>query len=148
MANFIAVRDEWSIYKLKNGTVIKSKYSLANVEIDSKSKMLSLKFAQANLVIPVDDDKSPPGADAIVQDVDLLNSVPFDVVQEIINIYDIPESKQILLVRPHVDEVVKTRKFDQSGTRLYQLNLHLAVGSVAYPPEKLLPGQAEMFSIQ
>lgn len=148
MANFFAVRDEWSIYKLKSGTIIKSKYSLANVEIDPKSKMLSLKFAQSNLVIPVDDDKGPSGTDAVVQDVDFLNSVSFDVVQEIINIYDVPEGKQILLVRPHLDEIIRTRKFDQSGTRLYRLNLHLAVGTVAYPPDKLLPGQPEMFSIQ
>ncbi len=148
MASFIAVRDEWSIYKLKNGTVIKSKYSLANVEIDPRNKMLGLKFAQSNLVIPADEDKGPPGADSIAQDVDLLNSVPFDVVQEIINIYDIPESKQILLVRPHVDEIISTRKLDQSGTRIYRLNLHLAVGTVAYPPDKLIPGQREMFSIQ
>jgi hypothetical protein len=77
-----------------------------------------------------------------------LNSVPFDVVQEITNIYDIPENKQILLVRPHVNEIIRTSKFDQSGTRLYRLNLQLAVGKVAYPPDKLLSGQPEMLSTQ
>src|SRR5712664_1938763 len=134
--NFITLREEWNTYKLENGTILKSKTALAGIEIDKDSKMGSIQLSPVSpVIVPVGEDRGTPSTDLTLKQEDIVGTVAFEKISEVIDAYDVPEKKFLLLIRSHVMRIVKTAKFDVNGNRIYRLDIALAITNVEYPPD-------------
>lgn len=134
---FLTVREEWNKYKLSDGTQFKFKIPLSSVTIVSmQEKKANASFAQLFVKDPCPDDKGSPSPNPIVTDADIIEKLKFEREFESLNIYDIPEIRQILLCGPYLESVEKTGKFDTTGNRIYRYNLKANISNVPYPTKK------------
>ncbi len=132
--DFIAVREEWNSYKLRNGSTLKTKVMLRSLLRSPETGMLNAQFVPlASLFPAVNEDKGSPSDDQTIRPEDVIGPTGFDVVSEAVNIYDIPASRQLLLSSSFLRNVNKTKKFAKDGGRIYQVDFAIAVGPIPYP---------------
>ena len=144
--NFITLREEWNRYKLENGTILKSKTALGGIEIDQDSKMGSIQLSPVSpVIVPVAEDRGTPSTDQSLKPEDILGTVGFEKISEVIDAYDIPEKKFLLLIKSHLMRIVKPSLtlmvIEYTGlTSLLpslMLDIHLTRHHLSYPPSKL-----------
>ena len=87
------------------------------------------------VIVPVAEDRGTPSTDQSLKPEDILGTVGFEKISEVIDAYDIPEKKFLLLIKSHLMRIVKTAKFDVNGNRVYRLDIALAITNVGYPPD-------------
>ena len=97
--------------------------------------MGQVKLGPSHVVIPVSEDLGTASGDITIGPQDVLGDISFETLQNPVSVYDFPKEAVLVLARLHLARVIKTSKFDQSGVRIYQLNLGMSLGPVPYPPE-------------
>jgi hypothetical protein len=138
--DFIVLREDWNVYRLRNSTIIKSKNSLAVFQFPQQGaggqfEGGQVKLAPSHVVIPAKEDLGPASNDVTIGPEDIVGTVTFETIQYPVNVYDFPREAALVLTRLHLLRVTKTRKFDKDGIRIYQLNLGMSLGPTPYPPE-------------
>jgi hypothetical protein len=134
--NFVVIREDWSEYRLEDGSIVKVKASISDI-IDAgkmKGKLHELKFVFNNVFFkePSPDDRGTPSDSPKISEEDIIQDLKFEKIREPLNIYDIPE-KLVLLVQVKLTDLKKTRKFDFNGNRIYHCGISCAINVVRYP---------------
>jgi hypothetical protein len=129
----ITVKEEFSVYKLANGTVLKIRPTLLEATIDpaDPSNVGQGKITMTLLTEPVDEDKGEPSADTTVhEETDIIGEVPFTIVNDGLNIYEL-KGQAVLAVRHRLTKIWKTSKIGKDGTRLFRLESGVAVSTLS-----------------
>lgn len=135
--NFIVVREDWSQYRLREtGSLVKVKISMSEI-IDTgrkKGNLKELKFGAKNVFYkePSPDDKGEPSQDTRILPEDVVEKYHFDRVSEPLNIYDVTD-RFLILVKPVLKAMEKTKKFNSSGDRIFNYELDCSINVVGYP---------------
>ncbi|MGD0330395.1 MAG: hypothetical protein ABSB40_08130 [Nitrososphaeria archaeon] len=139
--SFSTVRENWNEYKLiDTGSLLNIKVVLKEVvDIGQKDKqVLDFKTEVESFKEPLPDDKGEPSKDGepsfIPMAKDELESLNFERISEPLNIYDIP-NKFLFLLKPVLDKVEKSNKFDKEGNRIYLYDVKCAPIIVEYPKD-------------
>lgn len=134
---YTTVREDWSKYKLDDDSVVKIKVTITEI-IDTglkKGKTRELKFGVRNMIFkePTPDDKGEPSENQKILNGDIIQDLTIQKrISESLNIYDVPD-KLLLLIRPRLKEIKKTKKFDLSGNRIYQYIVLCDASIISYP---------------
>ncbi len=133
---FKVVREDWSQYRLDDGTILKVKLSPTQfkehlVEVEGRPPV-DVGFNTVTFKEPSDDDTGEPSTDTSITTEDYIREMSFEKIEEIMNIYDVPE-KFIVHIRTQVVKVHKTSKFDKNGNRIYNIENKAALSVTPYP---------------
>jgi hypothetical protein len=145
--DFVAVREDWNTYKVRNGSTLRTKVMLRGVIRTPETGMLNGQFMPLASLFPVKEDKGPPSDDQTIRPEDVLGPTAFDIVSEPVNIYDIPASRQLLFISGFLRTVNKTKKFAKDGSRIYQADFAVAVSQLPYPKREDLLKQELQASV-
>lgn len=102
--------------------------------IGREERKVQGNFTQLFSKDPRPEDKGTPSPDPTITAADIIEDMKFERVCEIVNIYDVPEIKQLLVCRPYLVRLTKPQKFDAKGDRVYQYDTSLSLGAIPYPP--------------
>ncbi len=137
--DFVAVREEWNTYKLRNGSTLKTKVMLRGAVRNLETGMVNGQFLPlASLFPAAQEDKGPASEDPTIKPEDVIGPAAFDVVSESVNIYDFPANRQLWFSSSFLRNVNKTRKFAKDGGRLYQVDFVIALAQLPYPKREEL----------
>lgn len=129
---FKAIRVDWTVLRLENGSVYKVNSPLVNlIPVEGGTKM---EFKPVSYLDPVEEDKGAPSEDPRIQETDYVGDVKFSITKETTDIYE-TEGRTIVLVSHDVNRLRRTNKFDQSGIRMYTAEIALQ-GAVVLQPKK------------
>lgn len=118
--NFEPVNEEWSEYKLEDGSIIKLKFVLIKIlkENDSfalnSSNIIGVYPSQDLIATPSHEVYSPQ---ELEQSIDI-KDVNFEVIKEIGSVYKLEDGSE-LSVKPVLVLVSRSSKHDQHGEPIY-----------------------------
>jgi hypothetical protein len=145
--DFVVVREDWNKYSvLPEQQDLRIKVSLTSVKIEGVDEKgvgkITCNFSQLLDNEKWRADKGPPSESQLITTDDIELELKFDRKYESINIYDVQSTQMILLCKPILDSILRTKKFDATGSRIYQTGFHLAVAAIPYPKDSLAPVKA------
>jgi hypothetical protein len=117
--DFETIKDNWSLYALEDGTIIKFKIALLKILPPLDQKTRGMAFNTANLMVVLSKKEakgapSLPGDELIVEKKDL----PFRILTEEWNEYKL-ETGEILKIKPTIIEISRAKNYDPYGEPNY-----------------------------
>ncbi len=134
--DFEPIREIWNKYRLENGTIIRHKFSLAQVFKNSTFKenvFYDVKLANTSDVdIVPTRQESAVTEPVIVTQEDLLYELPFTPVFNKPQVYEL-EDKIWIFIAEQVSKIHATKKIDKAGRPVYNLQVDAKIS--IYKPE-------------
>lgn len=140
--NFKAEREEWNLYKIEDGTLLRARFILSGVWLDTKleelieqleqgqKRKLGLGFRSQNLftVEPRPEFRGEPDSrnytPAELQSSIEKEDMDFETIKATWSIYEL-ENKITMKVRLSPVSISRTTKFDNAGLRLYTVSANV-----------------------
>ena len=123
--DFKIVWEDFTTYKLDNGTILKCKMPLSRL-IDSgeRNEKGDLKvIIEGELIVHVDTAvKQTPSDDPTINPKDILEEIPFKPIIENPQIYYEYDNKQIIIITLQLKKVSATTKIDGGGYPIYNVD--------------------------
>jgi len=134
--DFKVIREDWSEYKVEDGSLVKVKNSISEIIETGRKKgnKKELLFGTNYVFFKEEtpDDVGTPSENQTITDEDIDRELKFEIINEPINIYDVPD-KFIILQKNTLEKLVRTKKFNLEGKRIYNYTVECAVNVVKYP---------------
>lgn len=142
---FEIVREDWSVYQLESGSIVRHRMAVVGFERDEKTKQPRPQFKSSYVFIPSKEDLGPPDDKFVpgqAKETDVVGKYRFRVLKEPINIYELPGESVLVLSKLFLTEIRKTEKFNRKGKRIVGASLRASVAIIPYPkpPEKQVGG--------
>jgi len=135
---FKVVWEDWDVYKLENNLLLKVKIPLTRItdsgERDAEGNA-KLSFDGSPLLrVQGDIELNEPSQDQIIDlTKDLVKKLNFEVISEGVQIYYIPEAKQLLMLKYNPQEIWQTSKNDQDGYPIHHVNAKISISFQKIP---------------
>ena len=133
--DFIVVREEWSVYRLSSGTIVRVKI-LPTRFVRKDENRFSADFKTIIDVTPSDEDRgvpTPPTPSKPMTPEDILGVVKFTPIREAVNIYDIPDARMIIILVLKVEQIIASKRFNEKGVRIFDVKGKVGLASIRYP---------------
>lgn len=132
------IQEDFSRYKLEDGTFLKAKFVITRFvdsgkTDDNKNNIISM---DGELMIRTEGEfeKHEPSDDIRITKDDIVKeNVDFNVIEQKIQVYQIPDLNQVVLLIIEIKQISSTSKYDKIGYPVYSVKTTTKVQFVKFP---------------
>jgi len=134
---FLVVWEDWNLYALSDSKILKIKSPVSRINIeeitdDVRKPRYAVDY-DFMMKIEGEIDLHKPSDDPRIKQEDIVQEINFQLMQVRPQIYYMDELREILIIRPSIQKIFSTTKYDMKGYPIYTGDFSVGVTAVKIP---------------